>query len=435
MSQIIVKASSYYGKAMAELFEKNKQKAYYLASWLLEDTNKAQAVTVEAFKSVFRDLASSSIKTEKEFTNFVMLKVGEYCRAVILKKDSKALRIPEERNFLITGEIYPKSGKTTDIQRVIAQFNPLQRFIFVMRNISGCEKEVTAAFLKLDKKTFEKAVEQEKINIENILAALNKSSISYDELVNDFIRQEKLTPVPLKLSDSVEDSINELCRPYESQRQKKAAVITVAVAAVCAVVVAVVMMFVSDFFSKEDGGKKVDFVDSVEDITAEYYADIDIENYGTIKVALDSDAAPKTVENFVKLANDGFYDGLTFHRIIDDFMMQGGDPDANGTGGSGVDIVGEFAANGYDNYISHTRGAISMARSEEYNSASSQFFIVQSDSTHLDGEYAAFGYVTEGMDIVDKVCTDAKPIDGNGTIARADQPVITSVKITKADSE
>ena len=159
------------------------------------------------------------------------------------------------------------------------------------------------------------------------------------------------------------------------------------------------------------------------------YADITVEGYGTITVAMDAAAAPVTVLNFITLAEEGFYDGLTFHRIIDGFMMQGGDPEGTGLGGSDETILGEFAANGYDNPLSHIRGAISMARSQDYNSASSQFFIVQSDSTYLDGQYAAFGYVTSGMEYVDQICKDAKPTDGNGSIAKEDQPVITSIVI------
>lgn len=160
-----------------------------------------------------------------------------------------------------------------------------------------------------------------------------------------------------------------------------------------------------------------------------YYADITIENYGTVTVKLDADAAPITCENFMDLAESGFYDGLTFHRIIEGFMMQGGDPDGNGTGGSNKEIRGEFSANGWDNPISHVRGTISMARSDPYDSASSQFFIVHEDSTFLDGKYAAFGQVVEGMEVVDAICAAAEPTDDNGTIPAAKQPVITSVTI------
>lgn len=161
-----------------------------------------------------------------------------------------------------------------------------------------------------------------------------------------------------------------------------------------------------------------------------YYADIDIADYGKITVKLDQASAPISAANFVELAESGFYDGLTFHRIIEGFMMQGGDPNGDGTGGSENNIVGEFTNNGYENNLSHTRGAISMARSSDYNSASSQFFIVHEDSSaSLDGDYAVFGYVTEGMDVVDAVCEAAEPTDGNGTIEADAQPVITSVTI------
>lgn len=162
---------------------------------------------------------------------------------------------------------------------------------------------------------------------------------------------------------------------------------------------------------------------------ADVYADIEIEGYGTISLELDGTSAPITVENFIKLAESGFYDGLTFHRIMEGFMMQGGDPNGNGTGGSDETIVGEFAQNGYENNLSHTRGAISMARSMAYDSASSQFFIVHEDSTFLDGSYAVFGYVTEGIEIVDQICADAVPTDDNGSIPAEEQPVIKTITI------
>lgn len=160
-----------------------------------------------------------------------------------------------------------------------------------------------------------------------------------------------------------------------------------------------------------------------------HHATIEVEGYGAIKLELDADVAPVTVANFAKLAGEGFYDGLTFHRIIEGFMVQGGDPNGNGTGGSDEKIVGEFSDNGHPNSISHVRGTISMARSQAYNSASSQFFIMQADTPSLDGQYAAFGHVTEGMDVVDAMCEAARPTDNNGTIAAADQPCIASVKM------
>ena len=160
-----------------------------------------------------------------------------------------------------------------------------------------------------------------------------------------------------------------------------------------------------------------------------HHAVITVENYGEIHLELDGDTAPITVKNFVELAKDGFYDGLTFHRIISGFMIQGGDPKSDGTGGSKNEIIGEFESNGYENNIKHERGVISMARANDPDSASSQFFIMHRTATHLDGDYAAFGKVTEGMTVVDKIASEAVVTDNNGTVPKENQPVIKSITI------
>ena len=146
---------------------------------------------------------------------------------------------------------------------------------------------------------------------------------------------------------------------------------------------------------------------------------MELQNGKTVKIELFPDIAPKTVANFEKLVSKGFYDGLTFHRIIPGFMIQGGDPQGTGMGGSDETIVGEFAANGFKNDLRHTRGVISMARSMMPNSASSQFFIMHADAPHLDGSYAAFGRVIEGMDAIDEIA--ATPTD------RRDRPLTPQV--------
>lgn len=163
--------------------------------------------------------------------------------------------------------------------------------------------------------------------------------------------------------------------------------------------------------------------------TGKHNVNIEIKNYGTIELELDADVAPITVANFAKLVNEGFYDGLTFHRIIDGFMIQGGDPKGNGTGGSNENIKGEFLVNGVKNTISHVRGTISMARASAYNSASSQFFIVHKDSKFLDGQYAGFGKVTKGIEVVDKICEDIQVEDNNGTVLPENQPIIEKIKM------
>ena len=158
---------------------------------------------------------------------------------------------------------------------------------------------------------------------------------------------------------------------------------------------------------------------------------IKVKDVGEIKLELYGEEAPITVNNFVSLVNKKFYDGLTFHRIIEGFMIQGGDPEGNGTGGSDKEIKGEFSANGVENPISHKRGVLSMARANDPNSASSQFFIMHEDYTGLDGSYAAFGMVTSGIGVVDKLAEDTPVVDNNGTVQNGKQPIIEYIKIVE----
>lgn len=181
--------------------------------------------------------------------------------------------------------------------------------------------------------------------------------------------------------------------------------------------------------SNTAGSKENSTEETKNMLTGKHHVEITIKDKGVIAVELDADTAPITVTNFVELANSGFYNGLTFHRIIEGFMIQGGDPKGNGTGGSDKNIKGEFAANGIKNDISHERGVISMARSSAYDSASSQFFIMHKTSTHLDGQYAAFGHVTSGMDIVDDLAENTPVSDSDGTVLKVNQPVIESIKV------
>lgn len=160
-----------------------------------------------------------------------------------------------------------------------------------------------------------------------------------------------------------------------------------------------------------------------------HHAEMVIKNYGTVKIELYGDQAPLTVENFVNLCNKGFYNGLTFHRYVKDFVLQGGDPEGTGLGGCESSVKGEFSANGVKNTIKHKKGVISMARNQfDFNSASSQFFIClkNSCSDDLDGQYAAFGKITEGMDIIDKLCADLTESD---CLPKDQQPVIETIKV------
>lgn len=164
-------------------------------------------------------------------------------------------------------------------------------------------------------------------------------------------------------------------------------------------------------------------------LSGQFNIEIEYEKFGTIALTLDADIAPVSVTNFINLVNQDFYDGLTMHRIIRGFMMQGGAP-ASGED-SLQNIQGEFASNGIENNLKHTRGVISMARTPIKDSASSQFFIMHQDAPHLDGEYAAFGWVTSGIEVVDAICDSTQVIDGNGTVLPGYEPIIKEIRIVE----
>ena len=190
----------------------------------------------------------------------------------------------------------------------------------------------------------------------------------------------------------------------------------------CAILILIFVFVVNILVSNQNKNEE-----NKQLLSGKYYVEMKVQDYGNITLELDADIAPITVTNFINLVNEGFYNGLTFHRIIDGFMVQGGDPEGTGLGGSSQTIKGEFSLNGVENNISHVRGVISMARrSDSYDSASSQFFIMHEDNTGLDGQYAAFGKVIAGMEVVDEL-VKVKVEDDNGTVLAENQPVITSM--------
>lgn len=164
--------------------------------------------------------------------------------------------------------------------------------------------------------------------------------------------------------------------------------------------------------------------------TGKHDVEITVANYGTITVEVNADAAPNTASNFLNLCKKGFYNKQTFYRAISGFAVYGGDPNKNGTGTNGSNTVrGEFTSNGFNNTLSNTRGAIGMARDVNKDSASCRFYILQSDQTFLDGDFAVFGYVVTGMDVIDQIAASVPVIGSDGYIAESNQPVITSVKV------
>lgn len=427
-------------QAWIELYEKNCKEAKFAAAALLLESDAADTVVVQAFQNTWKNLLDGSIQTEDEFRKQLLEHISVCCRKKVTKKGQKSIPIPPNKNFRVTQEqIQLINSENPELDSILYSLPLAGRFVFVLHQIMGFSQKEIALAIGIPEKTVGLALDAGQQNIERILASVSQTSGDYSRNAADILDEAILNgKQEAKLSEPQEkeilESIEKITAPFEKKQKKKIILGTSAVILLAAILGAV-LWFAGKGRSDKEPADSPDTTEVLEEGTdnqdVSYSAEIAIQDYGTIKVALDKEAAPQTVENFVSLAKSGFYDGLTFHRIIDGFMMQGGDPNGDGTGGSDQTIPGEFTENGFENNLSHTRGAISMARSADYNSASSQFFIVHQDSTNLDGQYAVFGYVTEGMDIVDAICSSAEPTDDNGTIPVEQQPVITSIRITE----
>ena len=452
MATVIEQAIKCKRKAMTQLYEANKKKVYYVSYLLLGKEAGAAEATTYAFRDVWGSLAVRGVQTEDEFLHLVTKKAVDYCKRRILKKDPKAFHIPHNRNFLIVGtKEFSESSENVSLE-ILKELPSLQRFIMVLHTVAEYLPEQVAETFKFNMQTVSIALDAEKTNVERIMRCMGENKNTYEWLFSKLRDGKEEINVPESIDKSVLLVIDNRAKPIEKKQKKMMTIIGIGAVVACLLIIGIVALATRDASTTYTDGDDASISDTSTDDTADtslisepvieldetltYYADIEIADYGTITVELDQDAAPVTVSNFVNLAQNGFYDGLTFHRIIEDFMMQGGDPNGDGTGGdtddegNEINIVGEFTDNGYENSLSHTRGAISMARSSDYNSASSQFFIVHEDSSSsLDGQYAVFGYVTEGLEIVDAVCEVAEPTDDNGTIESDAQPVITSITI------
>ncbi len=431
MATIIENALKGRQKAMEALYKENRQTVFSVARILLSDEKQAQDALIWTFKEIWNEIFAPM--TEEAFAAAAIGKAASYCKERIARREPKAFRAPANKNFRVSFSDCVYDGKENYGEFALRQLPKLQQFLFVLHEVCGLDSAQAAGIVGLNQKTATLLCEAVRSNVESLIQETG-AAVSYDKLVESFKEDMRRETSCGKADEQILAFIDEAARPAEQKRKKRNLFLGAAAGIIClCIVVGVIFAFQSNRADKPEGESRGDVVEGTEDggqnESVTYYADIEIQDYGKITVALDQKSAPITVKNFVDLAKSGFYNGLTFHRIMEGFMMQGGDPDGNGLGGSEQTIVGEFSQNGYENPLSHTRGAISMARSNDFDSASSQFFIVHEDSTFLDGEYAAFGYVTEGMDVVDAVCEAAEPTDGNGTISPEDQPVITAVTI------
>jgi len=459
MASIIIKnAAKGQGKAMTALYEANKQTIYAICKCLLTDEKQAAAATAAAFRDIWHGLKAAKLSTPAQFSAYAAMKAAEQCKKLTLQKNPKALRVPHGKNFLLPDNVLVKDTADSELTYLLANLPPVQRYVLVLRTLGGLSSLQIAGLLNMDIAAIDASATLEADNFQKLQSLSSKGfSSSKDEI------EENLAgfaaPVPEAAEMPCRETIASIAAAAEGtlKKQQNTRIIVIFIAAVLVVLITVFGIIAAGSGDAEQDstgettgltssdGTDVDLDDLTDtvpensapalDTSLTYYADIEIADYGKITVQLDQASAPATAANFVNLAQEGFYNGLTFHRIMEGFMMQGGCPNGNGGGGADENVVGEFAANGHNNELSHTRGAISMARSDPYNSASSQFFIVHEDSTFLDGNYACFGYVTEGLDVVDAVCETAEPTDNNGTIPASAQPVISSITIRTEPAE
>lgn len=464
METIIQKAAKGNRAAMTQLYENNVSTVYCMSKALLRGSEQAVPATNWGIKSAFQAAEKGAVQSEEEFTLLAMKLAAGYCKKEVIKKDPRAFKLPPKKDFSIShvNEQYIDPNRS-DVENYTRCLPAIQRFTFVLQYLGNMEDLQIGKVIGMDTGTITLVKEAEENNLARICKAVNIAGGSCSDPVPEvvsagFVKLLDGTELPDAVSEYIENYIASVAGPIEAAAQskgKKMIIIVTAVALVCVAVLIAIFAgsnsgntttsddddyyetSTTDATDATDDDASSDSDSTADELDPEltYYADIEVEGYGSITVELDQETAPITAQNFVNLAESGFYDGLTFHRIYSGFMIQGGDPNGDGTGGSDEEIIGEFASNGYENNLSHTRGVISMARSDDYDSASSQFFIVHEDSDFLDGEYAAFGWVTEGMDIVDAICEDAEPYDDNGMIYAEDQPVITSITIRAVSNE
>ena len=420
---VIQQAAAGKRSALNTLYENHKQRVYFIAKQLLRNEKEA----AEVFRTVFLRLFKALPATEEEFEARLTAETLSLCK----KKLNKELRVPKNGNFYLPAPSEPVNGP------FLAGFPVLHRTALVLQVCCGLQPAELASFLNLDTASLKQLQDAQ---LRNVATVLGQQEEAARRAVEQLAAEVQRARVSEGAEEAVLKEIHALASVREKTLRNRLLVSVGGVVLFAAIVLGIVFVAQKGdkVFSTAGNGQGTtqqveDGVLTTGNLDPEkvYYADIDIQDHGVITVKLDQKAAPVTCSNFVKLAQEGFYDGLTFHRIIEGFMMQGGCPQGTGYGGSDQKILGEFKLNGVKNELSHTRGAISMARSGEYNSASSQFFIVHDDDARnsLDGKYAAFGYVTAGIEIVDAICESAKPTDGNGSIAKKDQPIIKTVSI------
>ena len=447
-------------KALQQLYHQYAKTSYYLCCYFLKSEQAAAEATVTVFSQVFAATVGQPVLNEQLFKALVLGKTVEVTKANIQKNAPTAFR--DAKKSAVDGSYQavknaadPTAEEKQNLIKALRSLQNRQCYTLTMLTCFGLQKHQLAQYMKLDSDKIDASLARAKESFRKTLQLPENSRRELEDQLRAvkaaMQEQAAAATVPPQVEKSVLAEAQKIAKFVTAKFLKHLAVAAAGVMVAAGLVFGGIALFKNsnnsadyDASSAENqsaqGSSENQSTQSVNatnqssttepEFKATKHAQIEIKNYGTISLELYGEEAPITVNNFVKLANEGFYNGLTFHRIISGFMIQGGDPNGDGTGGSTENIKGEFSQNGVQNRILHTRGTISMARSSENDSASSQFFIMQQDATHLDGAYAAFGRVTSGLEIVDKICENTPVTDSNGTVTAENQPVITSVKIT-----
>lgn len=441
--KLIAKSALGDKKSLDFICEKYGKYVYFFCTTVISDNKKAENAFKKSFKAIFS--AISKNPNTDNLDEIVKSETAKVCKSAIFDENNHENGAAKMQPFGDKDKIPSASAITAEQKNLfvnaLKSINANQRIVVLLNLLCDYNTKKIADILKISEDKVQNSLEYGRENIKKQLRTSDSKFTKRDIifLMTASANIVKEAAAQAKIPDSIDSFLDEivlsLAKPQKSDKKKAWIVIS----AVAVFLVAVIVVFVITSNKSNGSAGATNDSASASNVSATigesqakgtHHAEIDIKDYGVIKVELNGDVAPITVANFINLANSHFYDGLTFHRIIDGFMMQGGDPLGNGTGGSENTIKGEFSQNGVENNLSHTRGAISMARSTDMDSASSQFFIVQSDSTYLDGQYACFGYVTDGMNIVDEICKNAVTTDSNGSVSAENQPVINSITIT-----
>ena len=446
-------------KALQQLYHQYAKTSYYLCCYFLKSEQAAAEATVTVFSQVFAATVGQPVLNEQLFKALVLGKTVEVTKANIQKNAPTAFRDAEKSAVdgsyqAVKNAADPTAEEKQNLIKALRSLQNRQCYTLTMLTCFGLQKHQLVQYMKLDSDKIDASLARAKESFRKTLQLPENSRRELEDQLRAVkaAMQEQAADatVPPQVEKSVLAESQKIAKFVTAKFLKHLAVAAAGVIVAAGLVFGGIALFKNsnnsadyDASSAENqsaqGSSENQSTQSVNatnqssttepEFKATKHAQIEIKNYGTISLELYGEEAPITVNNFVKLANEGFYNGLTFHRIISGFMIQGGDPNGDGTGGSTENIKGEFSQNGVQNRILHTRGTISMARSSENDSASSQFFIMQQDATHLDGAYAAFGRVTSGLEIVDRICENTPVTDSNGTVTAENQPVITSVKI------